>query len=224
MVEVLRAPQGPVVHEENIHFPEIRKLVDPLTHITREIVQSKRQYGMVLGDDTSGRIPTLIVGKVLNELNKNQGQSSIPVRFVVPNIISPHEQFELMSVLNNLRKPPERVLIVTETIMYGGHVGALYQYLLDRKIRADTAIVSLPGHIANRDSSYDEQSQTHRFVPMRNYYGDIELLRNRQDMTGLSRHTVKDKRVIKRDAKISESVRLARTDVETVSQIILGNL
>ena len=59
-------------------FKELESLVLPLIEKLKENID-KGEYDMLIGDDASGRIPTLILRGIINERNRG---SKVKTRFV----------------------------------------------------------------------------------------------------------------------------------------------
>ncbi len=71
------------INEKCVH-PEIAELEKPLGKILGQLRRhiDMNQYKLVLGDDTSGRIPALIMWRVLSALAEQRGQEKPKISFI----------------------------------------------------------------------------------------------------------------------------------------------
>ena len=67
-----------------IESTPIRGLLEPMSRMTREMKPfiERGEYGMIIGDDASGRIPTLIMSEVINTVYKKSDRPKINTRFL----------------------------------------------------------------------------------------------------------------------------------------------
>jgi hypothetical protein len=87
-------------------------------------------YDALVGDDTSGRIPTLILRGVISHIDRAYGRPSLPAIFVngrYEGLTSVDEQrlSQKMRALSKRSTQTPRALIVTEYMSGGGHVAGI---------------------------------------------------------------------------------------------------
>ncbi len=111
---------------ESIHFSEIENLRTPLLEILKQIKPAidSRRYGMLVSDDTGGRIPTIILGRTINRYYFKHGQRAVPSIFIqgsrnmkhLPDMLN---AFQSRSRALSSVQPDQRALLVTEHIGQG---------------------------------------------------------------------------------------------------------
>lgn len=115
-------------------------------------------YNLILGDDTSGRIPTLIVSKVLQEIYKEKGFKNPLTRFVAGSSkifrdkdieqkeIDLEHYFSVLKknlIKRNDDQNKEKVLVVTDSIHKGTSISILINGLKKNGLKADVAAVGV---------------------------------------------------------------------------------
>lgn len=190
---------------------KISYLEGSLKVVVEQILSNGNEYDLILGDDTSGRIPTLIVGKVLNVINKTKGKRSMPIRFASGN----HVHDELPEILKRLPDKPKRVLIVTDH-MYSGFTMSQFGFILETR--------QLPYDIACSHSSSDANTyKKNGFIANDTviFFGEFgsssPMIYDQIHLTGLHRQNQKDLRV-NRDPQVRESMVKARAVVQATTQ------
>lgn len=112
--------------ERNITLSEIAELEEPIKRILEQLRGriEKAVYGLIIGDDASGRIPTRIIGGVIKHIAKERKKHD--KNFRDPNIIFiPGSIFrpKLEELRRYIKKydvqKPDKILIVTDTIKSG---------------------------------------------------------------------------------------------------------
>src|SRR3989344_1234935 len=130
---------------KDVSFSAIGELEKPLTKIVGQILEDKKEYDLILGDDTSGRIPTLIAARAINTLREFEGKNKIPVRFAYNYFDGGRD---IKDILKKLGKTPNRVLLVTEYIDSGFtvfNISKFFKYVgkdIEKAIILDVASVS----------------------------------------------------------------------------------
>ncbi|MEK7463307.1 MAG: hypothetical protein AAB621_03040 [Patescibacteria group bacterium] len=143
-------------------FKELELLVLPLIEKLKENID-KGEYDMLIGDDASGRIPTLILRGIINsrkrELNPylKSSESEIKTRFVAGGQLRSTEQ--LISVIEKLKpEVKNKVLIVTEYISSGRSMEKLSSALKGLGIPFDIATLKseFDGEKSNLGKLFDK--------------------------------------------------------------------
>lgn len=233
-------PQRPVEHTaasangrevlppilEPISIPEIAGIMPQMQAVVAELKRAFRNgdYGLLVGDDTSGRIPTLILKGVIDHINKSYGRSSIPTVFVQSSQFGlSRDNTELLTVaakaLVDLSKR-KRALIVTEYLDTGNHVKhigeLIHQYGGSYDIVTLGQVMSTKAYrnnmvIRSSENIYPSTAASYGCPPI---YGESRL-------TGLTRQRsrVSVDRLISRK-EVSE----ARDDVRRAINQLISNL
>ena len=128
--------------------PELADLDQSIAPLARALNQLElEQYGMLVGEDTSGRIPTLIVRHAINGLRQRRGERKIPTFFVQTTdfIHSDEERIGEEAAWETraaaLGSVGGRALVVTDYIDKGYHIRNLIKRLSNLHIPADVVAV-----------------------------------------------------------------------------------
>jgi hypothetical protein len=141
----------------------ISELEQPIENILDQLRPKieKGEYGLIVGDDASGRLPTRIVEKVLKKIYQKRGFAAPQVYFFAGSTsLYAHSQdvratkenllyTQINAVKKLLGSGTERVLIVTDTVQRGTSVSLLLKALSQNGIRADVVTIGL--HNLGRD-------------------------------------------------------------------------
>jgi hypothetical protein len=128
---------GPETRPEYFFDPEFKELellILPLIEKLKENID-KAEYDMLIGDDASGRIPTLILRGIINE---RSGGPEIRTRFVAGGQL--RSSAELKDTIRKIKPEIEKkALIVTEYISSGKSMEQLSNILKELEISFDIA-------------------------------------------------------------------------------------
>lgn len=152
--------------EKDIKLKEIKDLKQPLENILNQLRDNidRHLYDSILGDDTSGRIPTLILSRTINNVYKTKRQEAAPNFFVAaggaprqPQDYPNYEEYlrrkeiyekRLEAIEKQIekdkRKFGERVLVITDFIESGETILNLAEILKRQNIKFDIASVAVP--------------------------------------------------------------------------------
>lgn len=168
--------------EENGYmFTEMYDMREPLQRITTQIRKQVQnaEYDLVIGDDASGRMPALVLGKFIAKAYKEQGVPS-PQRLFFAGAGSgektPLDKDELQVKQDNIaeflrtHKPGKRALVVTEfmrsQVVYG--IRPLMNALTREGINYDLAVVNLDGKLLEKspDAKGADQKDSGDAIPV----------------------------------------------------------
>lgn len=137
---------------EEITHPEIAELKEPIGRILRQIWPFiiRQEYAVLLGDDYSGRIPTVILGQVINAINIQNDWSQVPMVFFKGRYnfydISQSEKSLLLSNMQLVSELSQRkLLFVTDFISSGATIRSTGRILQESDIKYDVCAISI-GH------------------------------------------------------------------------------
>lgn len=123
------------------HFANLAKQLTPAIY--------NHEYNLVMGDDASGRIPTLVIGGLMKEIYSEDKVKSPEILFLAgQGLATEGEKKELDNYLQKIIKEkkinPEKtkVLIVTEYMHTGGNVAYLFGGLTRAGLSCDVATLS----------------------------------------------------------------------------------
>lgn len=152
--------------KEEVELEEIAELEAGLKNILGTLRESidNNNYGLIIGDDVSGRIPAIILKRVIDSVYEKKGLDAIPTRFIAGAKLwemSPQEKLEKESKIDKYIQQSllgliqgKRVLIVTEVIITGSSLEILCSKL--RGVGIDFDIASI-GFSVSKDFSEIEQ-------------------------------------------------------------------
>lgn len=163
--------------EAKYNFEAIAELEKPMESLTEQLKESidKGEYDTLISDDAGGRIPTLVMRKVMMarmrkqnpDLTPEQEREALQTYFVAGGQAELNED-AFKELLDKDRLKPKKVLLVTELISSGDSMRKLGDLLESAKIDFDfTAAESdfdrnhYRGEIYNRHLLYIGKDNTH---------------------------------------------------------------
>jgi hypothetical protein len=130
------------IKELPIETKRIKEIVPQLKNLAGKIIESKKKYDLILSDDASGRLVSLFLKSVLDEVQQKRGGSKPDLKFVAAGRHMNQEVFN--GIKEFLRKiSPERMLLVTEYIETGRGMEKLIDIIQELNIKFDIASVSV---------------------------------------------------------------------------------
>jgi hypoxanthine phosphoribosyltransferase len=159
--------ESPKAEKYKFHFEEIKGLLEPMKKILERLRPDIEAgaYQLVIGDDASGRIPTLIVSKVIKEIYRTKGYPELDIRFIAgggsgygqtslseitlslkEHVLSPKILSERRELIREIKDDSEgklkRALIVTDIIETGKSLRPLVTALNSEGMAVDIAAVN----------------------------------------------------------------------------------
>ncbi len=129
------------------HHQEIAQLEEPMITLLEQLKPNFDHglYYLIIGDDTSGRIPTLVMHQVVDYISEHQNLPKVPTTFVQSGRVIDRGKIKLQvenlkSRYKPLRESP-KVLIVTEYISSGRSINKLTDALNLSGIDFDIATI-----------------------------------------------------------------------------------
>jgi hypothetical protein len=159
---------------EKIKDEEIKALYQPIENVIQKIKNNieNREYGLVIGEDTSGRIPALVFYKILKSVYKKEGQLSpnilymSGIRWYDPKSDRDKEKEYINHLKQHAGIENKKVLVVTEYIKYGYSILPIIQALKALNIQYDIATCVV-------DDPNNEGVEFERFKNMPRYLKEI---------------------------------------------------
>ncbi len=150
--------------EEHIH-KIISELHEPIRKMLEPIMENIEggEYQLLIGDDASGRIPTLIVRTIINSIYAKNGHASIPTRFIAGTRhyrtllqqeyadAKKAKVAQYIEELHALMPDVTNALIVTDTISSGNSLLPVTESLKESGIHYDIAAVGVEDYEYNRE-------------------------------------------------------------------------
>ncbi|MGC8461961.1 MAG: hypothetical protein ACP5OR_09035 [Candidatus Dormibacteria bacterium] len=209
---------------------EIPSILTGMVHLLRQLSSRIRadQYSVIIGDDTSGRIPALMVARAINAYRTSVGLPKLPVRFVEgtseQRSKGQSRAFGKFDALFAGLDPSKKALIVTESISGGKSVASILEQCSMRGVCGD--IATLGGSTTERLASFVSEGRWPEGTRGFSGGGSTSCIMNRPDLSGLRQDLDKfsnNKAV--REARHRTSINDTRKDIassttELVSAIV----
>lgn len=224
----------------------IEQLKSPIQRLLVEIEKGGEKYGLIIGDDVSGRIPTLILGKVIEEIYEDNKHTKPKIIFLAGSHSGFHYEVDekkqkrksskILDYLNKIGlKEGKRVLISTEVIAYGNALKPLCDALTQKGIKFDIATVGFhPPFYYNNEIIKKYQKETDDYLGGKIFYGMIKTpdLYDRKETSGVKKNP---KKVLSepatrfflgkfKDEKKQERLVEARKTADSVAKEIIDEL
>lgn len=228
--------------EERLRYEtEVGSFEDPMMKICGEIKQNleNNTYGFMIGDDTSGRLPTLVMKNVIDYVNDSKGRAHIETRFIQAGTGMKDDQVEeqfLQRILPEAAKyPGKKALLVTEYIQNGGTIRRLLGLFAKHNIPVDLAALYIRRDrygdkpIAATDTMQIFEGQEiadSQFSGLDEYRKPPEIW-DKQNLVGLRKPRFDYDPIIpivRENPDAQESINKARRDVTRLATKIVGRL
>lgn len=125
-----------------------KELIRSLARLVLELKERITDYDTILSDDSSGRLVSLLLRKIINKQRKKSGKEGIKTNFLnTGRALESIETFEAVKKFLLSKKDLGKILIVTEYIETGGSMSRFLKLLEEINIKNyDVATVSIrPG-------------------------------------------------------------------------------
>ncbi len=167
-----------------IIFEEVAELELPIKIIIEKIMSriENGDYGLIIGDDASGRIPTLILGNFIRKISERRGLDKPNIIFIPGKLRSrilgrDNDRKELeQHIVKFGANRDKRVLIVTDTILTGDSLQTLVVLL--KKIGFTCDIATIGEETDLQDVSDRDQKLQNSEVISGEYYNEDNLMEN----------------------------------------------
>ncbi len=224
---------------EGFEYPEIEELREPIQEIIKQLRSKieKGEYGYVVGDDASGRIPALIVSSFLKKVYEEKGLGSPKTFFFatgrsnttdvndwkLAEIAKSVEDFFETNPDNNRNN---KVLLVSEYIATGQSLGIICDALKKEKIAYDIATVSsaFPDDVEDTQDRLGATIYDGVYSSLPSVYSNLPSVYSKKYISGVQKDK-NEKRIFSHRAAIivsqqQEKINLARKDVALLSEQI----
>ncbi len=208
---------------ENIKNPEILQLYKMMSNLVEKLKPAieNHEYDFLIGEDASGRIPALILKKILDTVYKKQGIIPAKMLFLAGARHFIDQEDIIENFANHIDKhAPEKVsktLIITEYIDTGSSVAVTIQALQKNNIAYDIATCSV-----------DQWSfENHLRPEIKNhlYYGDFAgapKITGESNLSGVKKNS--GDILSTRNNSNKDLLRSARKDTDFLAQILLHEI
>ncbi|MBI1975040.1 MAG: hypothetical protein HYS57_01615 [Parcubacteria group bacterium] len=153
----------------SVKLEAIAELREPIQRILSQIgdLIERGEYGLIIGEDASGRIPALIFDRVIRRIYRDKGYLPPETRFVAGGTPSAQDVYAIKAreVTNMLeatktvlqeRLVGQRVLVVTDTISFGTSLGLLASVLRENGFVFDIATIGVvyPNRVGQQERDF----------------------------------------------------------------------
>lgn len=140
--------QKDAIKENAIQLEEVEELRTPIKNILDQLRSEidSGTYKIILGDDASGRIPTIIFGNVLSSIYLEKDSKVPQIRFIPAHPEIPKQPLDNeVKKISRKMEMSGKVLIVTDTILFGGHLRPVAEALKNNNLKFDIASIGIEG-------------------------------------------------------------------------------
>ena len=136
----------------SLRIPEISQLREPFHDLLEKLRERIKNgdYQLVIGDDASGRLPALLMHRVVRAVYRKSGRGELPLLFLAGSGgLQDSQRREKTEKLESFIRscieetPLRRVLIVTEVVQTGESLRPLCHVLQDLGLQYDIATVGI---------------------------------------------------------------------------------
>lgn len=127
----------------------VNELERPIKTILLKLKEriDRGEYGLVIGDDASGRIPTIIIGGVMREVAGRHGNKKPNIIFIPGGLSSSFTAEDEEEFGEYLKKrgleDGRRVLVVTDSIMSGSTLKGIVAQIHNLEFECDIATIGI---------------------------------------------------------------------------------
>jgi len=196
---------------------EIREMEEPMERVVDLMALQIRgqAYDLIIGDDTSGRIPTLVMRRVINAF-RDQPVSTAFVKL-------PGAFFRTRQMLQR-KEEIQRALFVTEYVCGGSKLRYFQEFFGDYGIPYDVATLSM---VEEASTYYRQRSDLPLDVTIfsgSRTSGDYSTpkIYNKPFLTGLDKYNPMNR--VQEWEAVSDTVLSARADVEMLAENLIDRL
>ncbi len=219
--------------QEKFHFKEIEQLRSPIENIMKKLYTRivAGEYGLIIGDDASGRIPALLFNDIICGIYKEYGHQYPDIRFLAGSKELENEEKdrkkEIISLYlervlkRNEENPQKKALIVTDVIATGVSLDPLIEVLKEKGVDFDIASV---GDITTEDVESRWGKEVYfGMSKLPKIYGLGTLSGVEKNVNELFSHRVKDNDIYTDDEKADMQINIneAREDTSRLAGEIL---
>jgi hypothetical protein len=222
------------VPESEYHYQEIAELKSSCKRLLEQLHDriESGSYDLIIGDDASGRIPTLVMRDVIKRIYHERGRKIPHTAFVagsrfIDEIRIPEKTKALAEHVRKIAEwhdESDRALVITDTIGMGLSLKPLFDALRENGIEYDIATTSL---VHMPEMTDEARKMVERSMGGNLYYGEVGMPRiyGRHDIAGVKKNPIDlfatrhiEKRIqLPQYEKPVSKVRIARADAKKLA-------
>ncbi len=207
---------------------EVASIEEPMVKICNELAPNfaKGTYGLIVGDDTSGRLPTLAIRAVGSQISMREG-ASVPTTVFLQSGRYIERDFEVekqfaQRVLNQEEVFDKKTLLVTDYIKTGKTLKRLVELFKTNGVSFDIAAVGVFKDFSLNELNLPEDTRVFEGGRI----SEAPTIANKENLTGLKRHFMTGKIQLNRDYNQpqSQDVKPAREDIGILATRVLSKV
>lgn len=236
--EVFGKLRGVLEKERHYNFEAIKRLEAPMKNVVWQLKEAidKGEYDTLIGDDASGRIPTLVLRKIMEnrtdklhpDLKSEERNKLLQTYFVAGNTDNEKAitDFLRRATLNDKNK----ILLVTEYMSSGRSMKRLTEILEGAGVKFDVAVLGMTPDRSEKEyrEKYPEMFSRHNFYMYTSggglsVWGHSTLAgvqKGAQKRNFKNAHTEPVRKFIE-DNDVQDNIIKAREDVNTLARVVL---
>lgn len=186
-IQTIEIDQDRNQDRQDVVFEEVAELELPIKIIIEKI-QSRieaGEYGLIIGDDASGRIPTLILGNFIKKISEQRGLYKPNIIFIPGKLRSrifgrDNDRKELEEYVGKFGADRDkRILIVTDTILTGDSLKTLVSVLHKIGFICDIATIGVETDEEDSEDLLDRDfNLEHAEIISGEYYTEDSVMPN----------------------------------------------
>lgn len=150
------------IQPPEFEIEEFEKARESFENLTKELVPALKdhKYDLIIGDDASGRIPTLVIGRLMKEIYREDKAKSPEILFLAGKERTTNEEKEeldnyLQKIIKEKKINPEKtkVLLVSEYISEGKHAANFIDVFKRAGLSCDIATLLIHDSSDNHKNS-----------------------------------------------------------------------
>ncbi|MGC8461871.1 MAG: phosphoribosyltransferase [Candidatus Dormibacteria bacterium] len=201
--------------------PQLTASMATLLDQMKEYIRND-EYGFIVGDDTSGRVPTLLIAKAINAYRTELNLKKLPVVFI-EGTKRPHTKEQIQSFTARARflngiPAGKRALIVTECVGGGNNVQSIMERVRDLGFASDVATLGGASH--TELASLIAQGYWRQGTRGFSADGDSNLLMDRSELSGLNPRRKFDPHPVIKGKEQRQALEATRSDIRSVTPFL----
>lgn len=226
IITTIPSPEKQIVSEE---VAELEKPIKTIIEKIRSRIENG-DYGLIVGDDASGRIPALILGNFIKKVSEQKGFDKPNIIFIPGKLKAPIlNQDRMMKKLEDhigsfSATKDKRILIVTDTVLTGLSLKILVRLFHKIGFICDIATIGVETdekQLFERDENL-EQSEVisgEYYTTGSKYYSHTPQIYREKTLSGVFKKSGDEKSTVSKSQELDEiSKELVQQDINQVRQ------
>lgn len=223
-----------MVESEQLYKTEVASLEKPMTVIVDQLKPNLESaaYSLIIGDDTSGRLPALVLHQVADVVYERHGLPKMPTVFIqAGRNIEDEEvrrQVEGLKAKYASKTEGKKALLVTDYVRSGGTMQRLTELFSQNGINFDVATLDMdePEETYRQRGVFSPNTTVFSGNPDANTNHDRPEIWSKPTLTGLKRAKKPGEQVsiLNLGPEIRQDTLNAREDIKILSQKLISHI